>query len=353
MLSITISKRITGGRRRDLLSAIQPNDRPPADIVVHTPRRFLSLRKLIRPNEAIDALLEIIGATQSITKSKGARFALTTTLPRKAPRLLLSHHTFDTPQIRHLRNLGTNVLHFKAADLPGRTSFDAMGFSGWSSMARQTVDTLPLDNIPQTQADAGYDAAKQQAMTQNLSKYAQSDATEAPQGHYVFVALQTIGDMVQKQAFVPMLELLDMVIARFAGTGTQVVIKRHPKCKSSAVSDALRDAVALPHVTLSTASIHTLLARAQALFTVNSGVGSEAIVHGTPIYCFGASDYAAVAHQMRNAATLAALTDPPHHRCDPATLRRFHYYYRNVYQVERATGLSDRLTQLIDAALKP
>ena len=59
MLSITISKRITGGRRRDLLSAIQPNDRPPADIVVHTPRRFLSLRKLIRPNEAIDALLAL------------------------------------------------------------------------------------------------------------------------------------------------------------------------------------------------------------------------------------------------------------------------------------------------------
>ena len=45
-----------------------------------------------------------------------------------------------------------------------------------------------------------------------------------------------------------------------------------------------------------TANIHDLLEKCEAVFTVNSGGGMEAILHNKPVFCFGKSDYASVSH---------------------------------------------------------
>ncbi|MDA8669266.1 hypothetical protein N9M26_06455, partial [Alphaproteobacteria bacterium] len=44
------------------------------------------------------------------------------------------------------------------------------------------------------------------------------------------------------------------------------------------------------------ANIHDLLEKCEAVFTVNSGGGMEAILHNKPVFCFGRSDYASVSH---------------------------------------------------------
>ena len=43
-------------------------------------------------------------------------------------------------------------------------------------------------------------------------------------------------------------------------------------------------------------NIHDLLEKCEAVFTINSGVGMEAILHKKPVFCYGKSDYASVSH---------------------------------------------------------
>jgi capsule polysaccharide export protein KpsC/LpsZ len=45
-------------------------------------------------------------------------------------------------------------------------------------------------------------------------------------------------------------------------------------------------------------NIHDLLSNCEAVFTVNSGAGMEAILHNKPVFCYGKSDYASVSHYI-------------------------------------------------------
>ena len=45
-------------------------------------------------------------------------------------------------------------------------------------------------------------------------------------------------------------------------------------------------------------SIHTLLDKCSAVFTVNSGVGLEALLHNKPVFTFGSADYQAAAQKV-------------------------------------------------------
>ena len=45
-------------------------------------------------------------------------------------------------------------------------------------------------------------------------------------------------------------------------------------------------------------NIHDLLENCEAVFTVNSGSGMEALLHKKPVYCYGRSEYASVSHYI-------------------------------------------------------
>ena len=156
----------------------------------------------------------------------------------------------------------------------------------------------------QSRSTAFFDGVKAEITGKALSKYAQSQTLDPLPERFVFVVLQTIGDMVQRNAYMPMLDMLDAVVRRFENSGYMVVVKRHPKCRSRRVRNALNTVAQRPHVLVTQASIHQLLNSAQAVFTVNSGVGGEALVYETPIYCFGKADYSSVASRMRSACSI-------------------------------------------------
>ena len=352
--ALTLARPLATPARKPLIDRLlaYPHAAHPT-VEVATPLRFVSPRKLAKPSEAIDGMLEVIDTTLALCAERGlpARLGRSGKPPlRHPPALWLSHHTIASADTAALTAQGTIVRHFKAADLPGYTIFDPQGFSGWSSLAEADIASLPLDRIPQPEADAFFATQRDRIIGGAVSKYAQGADTPLPDASFVFIALQTIGDMVQRKAFVPMLTMLDWVVDHYAGTGTHVVIKRHPKCRSATVQAALARASAQPHVTLTTGSIHAILARAEAVFTVNSGVGSEAMLHEVPIYTFGAADYAPIAHQIRTRADLPSTLAP---KVPADTLHRFHHFYRKTYQTERATGLRDRLNDLINAAQSP
>ena len=71
-------------------------------------------------------------------------------------------------------------------------------------------------------------------------------------------------------------------------------------------------------ILISDASIHQLIEPALAVFTVNSGVGSEALLHLKPVYLFGRADYRHVCHEIhryeQQLADVRSVTDFRHAR---------------------------------------
>lgn len=342
--------------RADQIGRILAMDRilrqRPVAIYLATPRRFLRPDRLARKRTALTNLLAMIEAAQAAAMAHGLGLRIVAVehlagLPRAG--LILSHHTVEDSLFRRLRAEGSVVWHFKTGDLPGSLTIDAGGFSGWSTLATRPLAALGLERLDLMQAEAFFAERQAAVIGGNQSKYQQPEAgpVAALSQPYVFVALQTIGDMVQRQAHVPMLEMLRIVVERFAGTDMTVAIKRHPRCRSARVSRALAEVGTQPHVRLVNASIHELLAGASALITVNSGVGSEAMLHRVPVYCFGGADYAPIAHSVRSAAAFRDLTDPIRPAVSAADLVRFHFYYRTVHQTVGAAALHRRVDRLV------
>jgi hypothetical protein len=361
-LSLGIARRLSDPDRAALIDRLLAQDQTlrhrPVAAYVATPRRFLRPDRLARKRTALTNLLTMIDIAQQVADRRGlgCRIVAYEQLRDLPPaRLVLSHHTVEDAMFRDLRAQGAAVWHFKTGDLPGSLTVDQGGFSGWSSLATRSIDSLNLGSINLAEAQDFFASRFRDVVGGNQSKYLQPDDASAdlPSGPYVFVALQTIGDMVQRQAHVPMLEMLTMIVRRFAGSGVAVVVKRHPKCRSKRVARQLAVAAQQPHVRITIASIHQILSGATAVFTVNSGVGSEAMLHKVPIYCFGGADYAPVAHSLRSDADLVALTSPIRPAVSDADLVRFHAFYRQTHQIQGRDKLTKRVETLFDDAFAP
>lgn len=96
-------------------------------------------------------------------------------------------------------------------------------------------------------------------------------------------------------------------LARWANeSGTHVVFKAHPVNPAS--QQRLIEAVGRgPFVRWADASVHDLIEHAEAVYTINSGVGFEAIIHGKPVATFGRCEYDCVT----DARTLETIGEPP------------------------------------------
>jgi len=115
----------------------------------------------------------------------------------------------------------------------------------------------------------------------------------ASAGARILVVDQTEGDasiaggLAERQSFVAMLEA-----ARHAARDGQLLVRRHPATVAGLKAgclpaDALRGAIAVDDVALD-----ALLHRVDAVFTVSSGLGFEALIRDIPVHCFGLPFYA-------------------------------------------------------------
>ena len=247
---------------------------------------------------------------------------------RNRPAHILSFHT---------AGLFPGFTHFKRGDLPGYMVLDAGGYSGWSTLSGANIADLSLP--PLDEAKALCAKLWQDIVVANVSKYAQeavtTDADPLPP-KYVFVPLQVAGDRTQRKARFSMLEMLDMVVSKFRGTDTMVVVKPHPKSKDMEQIAKLMELVEAGDALMRFDSIHHLIAGAEAVITINSGVGSETLLHNKPIYCLGAADYDCVAHRIESVEQFTELTTPIRHAVSEADYIRFTAYYRKDYLVDWA-----------------
>jgi Capsule polysaccharide biosynthesis protein len=247
----------------------------------------------------------------------------------KQPRHVLSFHT---------EGVRPGLTHFKPADIPGYAWIDSHGYAGWSSLARCELSSLDLP--PLAVAEQFFVQHSQEILAGNISKQAQPEARgeiDLPE-QYVFVAMQLTTDRSQQLARIPMLEMLNIVVARFRGTPIKVVVKRHPRCSNQAVQQRLASLAKNGDIILRVDSIHQLIARSLAVITVNSGVGSEAILHLKPIYLFGKADYACVAHNIESAKHFNTATCPIRLAVSAEAMKKFLCYYRKDFLVQ----ISDR-----------
>src|SRR5690606_38464095 len=100
-------------------------------------------------------------------------------------------------------------------------------------------------------------------------------------------------------------------------------------------------------------NIHRLIADAQCVVTVNSGVGAESLLHLKPVVTSGGSDYAPATTRVHTVAQLLEVLNARRWRsASDEEIKQFLYFYTKHYMVECEDheAMSLRLRQLVSAA---
>ncbi|MDK4737845.1 capsular polysaccharide export protein, LipB/KpsS family [Rhizobium sp. LEGMi198b] len=207
-------------------------------------------------------------------------------MPRNAPEggIVLSYHSVgDEP----------NVWRIKETPIAGWYSFDANGFSGWSSLARFPQNHAPaIDRMDTHAARQRIGALRDELRKRNLSKYNQSSESFDVSRPYVYFPLQKVDDPVAEFCRLNTLEVLYRAAELADQTDTLLVVKRHPLCESIVIGQTLDDLRRkFRNVIVSNASIHRHLEGCNSVIVANSGVGMEALLYGKPVFSFAASEY--------------------------------------------------------------
>lgn len=235
----------------------------------------------------------------------------------------------------HSRGPAGHILRIKESYLPPYYTVDRMGYSGFSELARHPDRFRDaIDAMPDRAARTFVEAVKRDTIAANLSKY---DQPRAGGGHlpdrFVFQPLQTIDDPVAGLARMDQLDVLEALALSAAPLGWSVVFKRHPLCTAGRVSARLASlTAAYPNLVASDASVHSLIAGAEAVVGANSGVLFEALLHGAHVVSFGASDYACVTTPISGPEEIAGAM-LGRGRVDRAAQCRFLAWYLQLYCV--------------------
>ncbi len=260
--------------------------------------------------------------------------------PRIPGARVVSYHT-NAP-------FSTNHLHIQEVPLAGRCSIDHQGFAGYSSLATMHTPIVQAsDHCSEALLLKNQRELYETYVENNISKYSQTIERVQFEGDYVFVALQIPTDTVAALAYVTGAELVQTVADHYLHSGVKVRVKRHPYCNSMTVQKTLDKLVKAGAIEISDASVHDLIANAKTVFTVNSGVGLEALLHQKPVVVTGDCDYSyAVAAQPKSIDELK-VTLNQNLKFDNYRTQQLLNYYVNNYSMSSSnrTAIHNRLRE--------
>ena len=201
--------------------------------------------------------------------------------------------------------------HFKESHLPKYFSLDKAGFGGWSSLATKSLEAVTAAPGDDAADHAFHSELYKTYVRSGMSKYDQPDTQEPdrPATDYVLATLQIPDDTVNYWAYMPTRTWLDKLSVWCAHNDKALIVKRHPHDRSRLTDQLLAKLQPQPHVYVSKAPIHDLLASCDWLVTTNSGVGFEALLHLKPVIICGKADYTAAAYEARNTDDLVTHLD--------------------------------------------
>lgn len=247
--------------------------------------------------------------------------------------LSIAYHTIDK---------SGKSLNYKESYLPDYFYLDANGYSGWSAY-KFNPNML---NVSDNDVDEFYLELNKKYIENKISKYSQPDDIFSTNRKYVFIALQLPHDSVAIHAHIRGIDLADIISSYYENTDTLVVIKRHPLCKSGYISERLETLKNRKNTILSEASVHSLIENAECIFTVNSGVGFEALLRLKPVVVSGTSDYASVCTEVRSEEELLfILSNNQHLMIDKQRIKLFLYDYlkNNNTQINDINSIKQKI----------
>jgi hypothetical protein len=219
---------------------------------------FYTLLEQVLQELNIDYTIKTIGFVGSTVVNKG---------------VCIGHHIFKNPP---------NTWSIKRGYLTGYLYFDKKGYSGWSEGLERYNPKADYNkkDITETLIKTQY------YIDNNISKIPQPKITNIPKKPYVIVCGQKPGDSVANLAYIKTNKLSGIVRDAYKNTGINVYVREHP---GLGTKEAMKG------------SIHELLKHANAVYTVNSGTGFEALLQGKQVYTAGACDYSIVTTVVKNA----------------------------------------------------
>ena len=177
------------------------------------------------------------------------------------------------------------------------------------------------------------------------------EAGEIPRGEYIFLPLQIPHDQaIRYFSAVGVPELVAALVRWSRERAVALVLKPHPANPKS-----MAEFAALPRGELlywSTANVDDLIAHSTAVYTINSGVGFEALLQSKPVVTFGRAEYDCVTVNARPETLDAAWREVQASRPDDleARYRGFVDWFLGAYAVDMSleTAATARLGALAD-----
>ncbi len=245
--------------------------------------------------------------------------------------------------------------HVKYSALAGHLAIDGQGYAGWTSLAKDHRKLACLiETLSEKEAAECWQRLHEKFVVGNFSKYSQK-ATIGKTKHqlpdsFIFLPLQLLDDAVAELAEIDGLSLLKYLVAKLEGTSRHLVVKRHPLCRNPEIAATLARISKLPHVHLTEVSIHDIIPNAEAVVTVNSGVGFEALLHLKKVIVTGHADYMAACTFIPNLNAFdQMLASPDWSQPDKVMIQKFLLYYTREYLVteDDSQQLRTRLKKIL------
>ena len=171
---------------------------------------------------------------------------------------------------------------------------------GWGADHSRMQTPPSLHSIDQSQAEQFVLGLRTKFLETGASKMGQPSRAKsiALPDDYIFVPTQTPRDYVQVHHAPIAVSSFVRLVAEWANQLKQnVVFKLHPglfqTCDvDNEIINTVNNYVATsPYIFGSQANVHDLIVNAKGVFTINSGVGFESLIHGKPVATFGNCDY--------------------------------------------------------------
>jgi len=261
--------------------------------------------------------------------------------------LIISYHSIG--------NANKQILRWKEGYLKDMITFDKKGYSGWSSLCDKDIDKL-LKNISQKKADKFFDKLANKYINNNQSKYIQPEQQNFtfPKEDFIFFPLQTINDSVMEHSYHKPLKLIKRVIKIVSSQEIPLVIKQHPRCHDEDLKILLQRYEKEGKIILFNGSIHEAISKATTVYTINSGVGFESLLHLKPVVTFGRSDYMSMTKNVKN---LDKIIQNPFYKLSSKKrdkIKKFIYYYikNKCLFLENKRNLEKLIYKIIEKSIR-
>lgn len=208
-------------------------------------------------------------------------------------------YEFDILISHHASYNDNNIIDYKQAYYPHMIYFDNGGYSGFSNITRDDIIDTSVSQKKVSEFCEEYvyvlrDHTKYEEL--NLAPLENKVPDE-----FILVALQVPNDSVMALARQSSRYMIQAAISTGKHMKLPVVVKFHPMGGNNRDDTELFRFInqergkGFPIYT-SKGDVKLLLSRARAVFTINSGVGFEALINHKPVFTFGECDYNHLAH---------------------------------------------------------